>query len=307
MAREHAKAFKFLGCQISAVTSRLGSPNLLEFQKQFEGTSLYNSWTEMISSKELDAIVVCTPPETSTETFRPLLSKRIPALIEKPGALDSRDLEVLARGNSQIFFAYNRRFYESILHLRNLVPRKGFFNFDLVEADAKSKLDRIQILKNNSVHMLDLIRFLIPEPTLNFVSSDLSGSNLIYRIDELEGSNVGLLRLTFGATRNQEIKWDSGNLSATVKPIECLTIANSFEVSEPTAELPIRRYVPIMSKSDFASSVIVDAKFKPGILGQAVEFLNLISNPSKYNSSLLAKPIDAFEALKMAEKISENL
>ena len=307
MAQEHAKAFKYLGCQVSAVTSRFGSPNLIEFQKQFDGSKIYNSWFEMISSKTLDAIVVCTPPEFSTETFPLLLSNGVPALIEKPGALDSKDLEVLTRGNNKIHFAYNRRFYESILQLRNLVSKRGFFNFELVELDVKSKLDRIQILKTNSVHMLDLIRFLIPEPTLNYVFSDPSGSNLIYTIDDLEGSSVGFLRVSFGATRNQQIKWDAGNLSATIKPIECLTIANSFEISEPTAEIPIRRYVPKMAKSDYPASVIVDAKFKPGILGQAVEFLNLVSNPSTNQSTLLAKPIDAFEALQMAEKISKNL
>lgn len=307
MAQEHAKVFRYLGCQISAVTSRLGSPKLLEFQKQHEGTRIYDSWTEMISSKKLDAIVVCTPPETSRETFQLLLSTGIPALIEKPGAVDSKDLDALIRRNSQLYFAYNRRFYESILHLRNLVSEKGFFNFDLIESDLKSKNDRTQILKNNSVHMFDLIRFLIPEPTLNFVSSDSSGSNFIYKIEDLENSSVGILRVSFGAIRNQQITWDSVNLSVTVKPIEYLTAANSFEVSEPTADLPIRRYVPIMSTSEFPSSVLVDTTFKPGILGQAVEFLKLLRDPSEYKSSLLAKPIDAFQALTMAEKISENL
>lgn len=307
MAQEHAKAFKYLGCQISAVTSRLGSPKLLEFQKQHEESKIYDSWAEMISSKKLDAIVVCTPPGTSKETFQLLLSTGMPALIEKPGAMYSKDLEALTRRNSQLFFAYNRRFYESILHLRNLVSERGFFHFDLIESDLKSRPDRNEILKNNSVHMFDLIRFLIPEPTLNFVSKDSTGSNLIYKIGDLEDSSVGILRVSFGAIRNQQIKWDSDNLSVTVKPIEYLTVANSFEVSEPTADLPIRRYVPIMSTSVSPSSVLVDSKFKPGILGQAVEFLKLVSDPSGYESSLLAKPIDAFQALTMAEKISENL
>lgn len=84
--------------------------------------------------------IVCTPVETLYDVTNSLLDSDVEdILIEKPGPLYLNELKELSnkasRLNKNVFIAYNRRFYESILKLEDLLVEETLIgvNFELTE------------------------------------------------------------------------------------------------------------------------------------------------------------------------------
>jgi predicted dehydrogenase len=304
MAFEHARVFEALNCDIYSACATRDSKNLDRFCKRFNVSNRFDSWLEMLELPELQGIIVAVPPEIAAKVAPRIFELKIPALIEKPGAVSSADLlssEITK--HSHIYYAYNRRYYESLLGMKSHSDSlKGFFTFDLVEPSLDLKSSRNSQLKSNSVHMFDLIRFLVPEAKLTLASKNKSTHNYIYIIHGDSSEPLGMLHLSFGAIRNQSITWESESLTAILKPIEELVYANQFTVQEPTLEVPIRKYVPVYNDSQTPSKIITESRFKPGFYGQGLDFLKILHGENHSNTSL-ATLKDAQMALKMAEQL----
>ena len=304
MALEHARVFEALSCDIYAVCATSESKNIDQFCKRFNVSNRFDNWLEMLKLSELQGVIVAAPPEIAAEVASQITELKIPVLIEKPGAISSSGLiSENFTVQSQIYYAYNRRYYESVLGLKSYSDlSKGFFSFDLVEPASDLKTSRDLQLKNNSVHMLDLIRYLVPEAKLTLASGNESTHNYIYIIHGNSSEPLGMLHLSFGAIRNQSITWESENLTATLKPIEELVYANQFAVQEPTLDEPIRKYLPVYKGSQTPLRIISESRFKPGFYGQGLDFLKIMRGEDHLNTSL-ASMRDAHQALKMAEQI----
>jgi predicted dehydrogenase len=304
MAFEHARVYEALNCDIYAACATRDSKNLDRFCRRFNVSNRFDNWLEMLELPELQGIIVAAPPEIAAEAAARISMLKIPALIEKPGAASSSDLLISdVSTHLHIYYAYNRRYYESLLGFKSYSDLlKGFFTFDLVEPALDSKSSRDSQLKNNSVHMFDLLRFLIPEARLTLVSRNESTHNYIYIIHDNSSEPLGMLHLSFGAIRNQSITWESENLTAVLKPIEELAYANRFVVQEPTLEEPIRKYLPVYNESKTPFKIISESGFKPGFYGQGLDFLKIVRGEDHANTSL-ATVKDAHEALRMAEQL----
>jgi predicted dehydrogenase len=95
-------------------------------------------------------------------------------LVEKPGALNFKELEKLSSvKKTKIFIAYNRRFYESVIQAKKIIDRDGglkSINFDFTEWSSKinklnlnSKIKKKWVISNSS-HVIDLAFFLSGRP-----------------------------------------------------------------------------------------------------------------------------------------------
>jgi predicted dehydrogenase len=308
MAFEHARVFEALNCKIIAVAATKESKTIESFARRFSVPNQFRNWREMLNISELDALIVASPPEISSQVGHLANENNIPALIEKPGAASTSNLLNLGVSHFRhIYFGYNRRFYESIEELKCLSEnRLGFFTFDLVEPTFDSKPARDSHLINVSVHMFDLIRYLIPGATLESLFCNRRTQNYIYAIHQGEGDASGILHLSFGSIRNQSINWDSQHSTATVKPIEVLNIVNRFSVREPTLAEPIRRYIPVYDQTNEPLKILSNSTFKPGFYSQGVEFLGVLNGHSSANVRL-ATLDDAWQSLKIAEQICREI
>lgn len=97
--------------------------------------------------------------------------------VEKPGFCFPKELEesyeVASRTNSQVFFAYNRRFYSSVIKAEEIINEDGgilSFNFEFTEWGyiIEKGTYELNVLSNwfyeNSTHVIDLAFFLGGKP-----------------------------------------------------------------------------------------------------------------------------------------------
>jgi hypothetical protein len=96
---------------------------------------------------------------------------------------------------------------------------------------------------NNSVHFIDLINFLIPD--VRFMNFRKLANGLLVDTANTAGKVLGTLRILVGGFRNQSVSWDSECVSATLKPIETLKIANEYSILEPGEFNRQRSFTPI--------------------------------------------------------------
>jgi len=304
MAFEHALVFKHLGCKIYGVANPRDSKNLKLFLAEFQIENFYFSGTELISNPEIDAIIVCTPPLMSIEYSRQLQEFRKFALIEKPGAVSSKSLKLLNLNDSKnLRVAYNRRSYKSVQTLKEITSKQqGSYIFDLILPNFKDKSDMDFEILNNSVHFIDLINFLIPD--VRFMNFRKLANGLLIDTANTAGKVLGTLRILVGGFRNQSVSWDSECVSATLKPIETLKIANEYSILEPGEFNRQRSFTPIWKNENLEKKISDESHFKPGFLLQAQEFIKVCNNET---SVILATTEDAFKALKTAELIIKKM
>jgi len=223
------------------------------------------------------AVIVALPiPEllNATKAFIEAGARRI--LVEIPGGLTVREIEDAAqlatRTGSQIFVAYNRRFYASVTAARKLIAEDGgvsSFHIDFTELVSRvlgSPKDPA-ILHNwflaNSSHIVDMAFFLCGEP------STLSG----IATGTLDWHPPGAIFAGYGRTKNGAIfTWHADWVSAGRWGLDVRTPRRRL-IFQPLEALAVQE------KSSFAISHYpiadeLDRKFKPGLYRQIEAFLS---------------------------------
>jgi predicted dehydrogenase len=133
---------------------------------------------ELIEKEKPDSVIVAVSIEELVNTCKLLLSCGVKSiLLEKPGALYEKDIKELAKlakeNNAEVFLAYNRRHYASVLKAQEIIEEDGGIlsvNFEFTEWI--NKIDRTKFVSivyeklvlSYSSHILDLVFYLIGKP-----------------------------------------------------------------------------------------------------------------------------------------------
>jgi hypothetical protein len=190
-------------------------------------------------------------------------------LVEKPGSLNTSEIKELcsyAKLNlSKVFVAYNRRFYQSTKWIKNLVHQlKGF---DTVHFEFTEWIHRLRytvksdkVISNwffaNSTHLIDLVFFIVGEPTvLNSYISSSDGMN--YRSNSFAGSGITTQGTLFSYSSN----WDStGNWSIILStkgkkyllsPLEEIRVQSDLGVNTPFNLIELKNTIDQEFKAGF--------------------------------------------------------
>ena len=91
----------------------------------------YPDARSMIAAGVIDAIVLATPAATHLTDARQAAAAGLPALVEKPPALNAEDAAALARLNPRPFVGFNRRFDPLLQRLRAGMPAAGSLSLSL--------------------------------------------------------------------------------------------------------------------------------------------------------------------------------
>lgn len=221
--------------------------------------------------------IVCTPIETLCHISERLLELNIAnILIEKPGGLYESELHILAKKAKkrkiQIFIAYNRRFYTSVIKLKELLNNDGglrSIHFDFTEwshkigSAEKDKIVKERWLISNSSHVIDLAFYLAGNPlSLNSITS--GSLNWHPSADTFVGSGITENNVLFSyrAGWSSPGRWSLELFSKEVKYTLC-----------PLEEL---HATPAKSVDKFSIDLDdhLDRNYKPGIFLQTQSFLN---------------------------------
>lgn len=145
------------------------------------GAAAYTSFHEMLSSKRLDAVSVCTPPGTHADIVEACAKAKINVLCEKPMAgtlIDCmRMIEAAERAGIILMVAHKKRFHPFYAFLKRMCD--GDWG-PILWASVRFALGRVEKdwfwnesdgggpIVENAVHMFDLLRWLMGEPKLVF-------------------------------------------------------------------------------------------------------------------------------------------
>lgn len=292
---QHAAAFKQCGAEITIISQNGGvrhSPVGIEYE-----TCAVSEFD--FGSVRRQGVVIALPIKEQIDLLENIASKNPGfVLVEKPGSFELERLETLNRESDfPIYVAYNRRFLESVLELKNQLNGAEVF---MIKCDASENIPRLQsvvsdefLLNNwhfaNSCHVLDLVRFLAGERDLVVNSKSSSGRS---RFSELHGAvccdfNIRNCKVLYTADFRVSGSWVIEVVSSVgrfrLSPIEQLTVFDETRFSFRTVEL-----------DSFESEI------KPGFVKQAMTVLNHGDSAEK---AYLCKLGSALENLRLMADI----
>jgi hypothetical protein len=284
IAREHAAAALSLGHRVVAgSSSHHDSPRWRAFQEIAPEARLVSNGQSLLDDDSIDAFVVCLSWFAIPEWIGRLLRHPKPMLIEKPIHLFSTALEVAVRnaGATQAnkMVAMNRRFFEPVRVLRRRVAQGGLKGAEIAISENVGRLiERYgleigpHILPYSSCHILDVAQYVLgalrvieirgyddpgyPVPFRSFNGLLAAGEVPVgFALNADDPIPVGL-RLRF----DDHTHWH-------LSPIEVLSVFDSYDVIEPTADYNVRRYTPVSRQC-----VLADTYMRPGIHEQMRAF-----------------------------------
>lgn len=196
-------------------------------------------------------------------------------LVEKPGGLDAKEIEKLAKyaecKSAEVYVAYNRRFFSSLLAAKEIIKLDGgvqSFNFELTEwGHVISKLNKAEGVKENwflanTTHVADMAFFLggFPKKLSCFVSGSEDWHPRSYNFSGAGVSESGALFAYHG-------NWGApGRWS-----VEVLTGAHRL-IFRPMEKLQIQKLGSVLIE-ELEVDDALDIQYKPGLYKQTEAFL----------------------------------
>ena len=221
--------------------------------------------------------IVSVGVEKLYESTKELLAYGIPnILVEKPAALQEKEFEDLLRlakeKNANVFIAYNRRFYASVLQAEKIIKKDDgitSFNFEFTEwGHVIAPLKKAEGVKEkwflgNSTHVVDLAFFLGGKPK---EICAFSAGSLDWHPTASIFSGAG--KSESNALFSYQANWESAGRWG----LEVLTKEHRL-ILRPMEKLKIQKRGTIPQEFDDSVDYTLDELYKPGLYLQTKSFL----------------------------------
>lgn len=224
-----------------------------------------------------DAVIVSVGVEQLAATTFTLLNYGIKKiLVEKPAGLNALEIaqvcELAEQKRANVFVAYNRRFFSSVLAAEKIIAADGgvtSFNFELTEwGHVISNLEKADgVLANwflaNTTHVIDMAFFLGGKPQQ--LSAFTSGGNNWHpAATNFSGAGVSDTKALFSYQGN----WQSpGRWS-----VEILTGKHRL-IFRPMEQLKVQKVGSVIEEN-YEIDDSLDSEYKPGLYLQVEDFLS---------------------------------
>ena len=276
MSREYCHVLKSLDQSFFVLGNKENKTDILSSSLGIESVS--GGLDKFLKNHECPKYaIICTPVESLFEISHRLLDSSVEnILVEKPGSLDAKELQTLRDKAStldkNIHIAYNRRFYQSILALKQLLLKEDLIgvNFEITEwthtIDVK-KLAKVTLERwfiSNTSHIVDLVLH-IAGP-IKELSSYVSGSLKWHKgASRFVGS---------GLTESNVLVSYSGYWDGPGRwSIEFITKKNKY-ILRPLEKLQYQSFGTTEIKEVDSIDYSLDNKFKPGLYNQVNSFIH---------------------------------
>lgn len=152
----------------------ISDPNIIETPKNISNISC----EEMINSKDIDAIIICTPNYLNKDLTIQSLNAGKHVFCEKPPAFTASDVEEIIKaefnsGGKKLMYGFNHRHHDSIIKMKDIIDSHKFGNIIWIRGRygksvtkdffskwrAKKELAGGGILIDQGIHMLDLFLY----------------------------------------------------------------------------------------------------------------------------------------------------
>lgn len=270
----HIEAAKNAGFNVISIAASKNSESAKILSLKYAIPNYFSNVSDLLIDNSFDCLSIMIPPSATEEILSKVATINKPTIIEKPTALSSGFLDDFI-DKKNIIVGFNRRFYKTISELYSeCSQRKGIYSFEVVESlnSNHNVYEAIQYaIMNNTIHMVDLVRFLIGDYELkDFVFSKINYMlrSRIY----VKDNYIGELQISFGSKKNTKIEFETKENNLLLKPLEILQRFNAMKITEPNHNTPVRTYLPIWSDEGIKKQVIETGSLKPGFADQYVEF-----------------------------------
>lgn len=305
IARYHASAAREAGFELAAIAASPRSRRARSVGEEFGFSSVFDTGEELLESSGWDALVICSIHELLFPYLKHALRDGRPILVEKPAAMRSSDIfSLLGTPNDHVAVAYNRRHYASSREARNFLYTNGRGVVtievpEIVGRTAETGAPEWKGVLTNSVHMFDLASYIagglgqrLHEP----LGTPRVGDGSVQLRRSRDGHLV-IIKAIWNSPANFSITLEAREQRYVLSPIEVGTRYSGMQVIEPTADVPIRRYVPSTQTTTVASAAFPSEK--PGFVEQMLSFRSLVLGD--HRPPELATLADAAAALTVAE------
>ena len=307
IARFHINAARAVGFELEGICGQKYSNKAFALAHEFEFKNVVSSLEELMRL-DLDAVCVLVNTSQTIEILERVSILELPILVEKPVFTSSSQSSIISRlSHNQITIGFNRRFYSAVQDLSGILQSEQHSNSnwlisELAWLKTSSINERISAVKENSVHIFDLMRYFYGELEMVSIEKhyDLNGFDYIGGLFKNNKGSVLNLSLNFNKPINSEIRINSNSNSFLLKPIEQLQIFDQISVFPPNLERPIKEYVPHGPIWKVHNS---DLEFKPGFYRQYLEFFNSINGSQQVIGATLN---DALKSIEIAEMLVKD-
>ncbi len=293
----HVPALRMAGFEINHIFSRENSQRLKSFAAKHNIKKVSKNLKEFIyESKDVDAFVIAIKTEATYPLLKILSNKKKPILVEKPGSLQAKDLKKI-KFKDKIFFAYNRRFYDSVYWFKKFLKKK---NSSFVSVTIPDTIKTYHQFIINGCHVIDLLSYIFGKLKLLSINKtkNKNENGILIIMKSFKGDLINII-LNWGAPDNFSINAFNNNERFELRPLEIGRLYKTLEVIEPTKKNPIRLYQPKVEKTYFTSRKF--RNFKPGFVEQYLSFKNIILKNKK--DKKLCSFDEAIENLQIINKI----
>lgn len=311
----HVRALQVAGCAVTAVATRPGSSRLHEFAARHAVPNVYDDWQTMLSRRdEWDALVIATHPDGTPPVLTAALELRVPILVEKPVAWASQTLQtLLEQSHSQVIVGFNRRFYHTVERARAEAQGGPPLLATLMLPDAVTAPDGdvadrhyLRPLFDMGCHGLDLLRFVLGEVEIvsarQVCNTREQPTGFTALLTSARGDAVQVIG-NWSTPANYALTLHRPGRRVELLPLEVATVYDGMDVSEPTDDFPVRRYLPRATEQIFLSEI--DRREKPGFVAQAQVLRSMVygQRPDPRAATLA----DALAAARLCEALSGGL
>lgn len=316
IAHFHMQVLRHLGVEIVSVCGRENSENAKLFAEQYAIPRVYSSWKELLLNDKPDAFWVVSDWKEAHEMLVPFIKKGIPCFFEKPVALTSKKIkEAISAKNkykTKVLVGYNRRFYEFTDEAKNFINTHKVLaaQINIPEVIEKYVQQKdFEKIKNlwiyNSSHVLDLLYYLIGDIKIRLlckkndedIGLPVSFNGMLYSSKHDFPIHMAA---NWGTPGNFEITFYAKGYALKISPLEIMRLYSGMQVNDPKPGCSVRIFNPILVKE-----VCVDAKYKPGFLRQAQNFIDTCVS-GKYDNICGATLEDALKVTLLCEKIQNG-
>lgn len=248
-----------------------------------------------IAKSDCDAMVICVKTEKVILYLNKFSNFQKPVLVEKPGAISYDNLVKIKKYkiSKYIIFAYNRRYYENILYVKNLLKKFDSSNVLIKIPDSITTFHQFII---NGCHVIDLILFLFGDLKVTSKIGNFLKKNNGFQFNAKAKKNIFSFVVNWGAPDNFVIDISSQKKRIVISPLEFTKEYESMEIIQPTISYPLRRYIPKLSKE----LSIKNLKYKPGFLSQYQSFHKYITK-----KKISENECDFYQGLKVLKLIED--
>ena len=303
IARHHMTPMQNAGFEIYAVAGRFGGSKTLDlFSSDFNVNNKYDDPFELLKSSEWDALLLACPTENMMEYINASINIDRPILIEKPISYHYTDLFPFIEKNN-CCVGFNRRFYNTISKAKEFIEDNEDILVKVTIPESLNKLEENNhgSIPNktfeNSIHIFDILIYLLGQIEWLHSKKLYKNENLkaITAVGSANKCEIIQLNNYYNSSDNFSIELISNNKRLSLKPIEISSLYDGMSINDPTDEVPIRTYQPILKEK-----IIENCDFKPGFQNQAIAFMDFC----KKKQVKIAKIKDVYNALKLIDDLN---